>query len=362
MAERALLESLPLPIVGAPMAGGPTTPALVAAVSGAGGLGFLGAGYKTVEAVQADVAATRALTARPFGVNVFVLAGGAPGDPEAVAAYAARLAGEAARAGVALGAPRFEDDRFAAKVEALAADPVAVVSFTFGLPPRAVVERLHGAGSEVWITVTSPEEARAAATLAPDALIVQGVEAGGHRGVFADDETASQLTLLAALQLIGAAVAIPLVATGGLTTGAAVGAALVAGAAAAQVGSAYLRTPEAGTSPAQRAATASDAPTTLTRAFTGRTARGIVNRLLTEHTAVAPAAYPEIHHLTAPLRAHGRATGDAGLVNLWAGQAHALAPELPAGELTRRLADDARVAVARVHARLSASAPAPPGA
>jgi nitronate monooxygenase len=355
--EIAVLDSLPLPIVGAPMAGGPSTPALAAAVSGAGGLGFLGAGYKTVDALREDIAATRALTARPFGVNVFALAGAAPGDPEAVAAYAARLAGEAARAGVALGEPRFEDDGFAAKVEALIADPVAVVSFTFGLPPRAAVQRLHAAGSEVWITVTAPGEARAAAALAPDALVVQGVEAGGHRATFADDETASELTLLAALQLIGAAVDLPLVATGALTTGAAIGAALVAGAAAAQVGSAYLRTPEAGTSEAQRAATATDAPTALTRAFTGRTARGIVNRLLTEHTGAAPRAYPEVHHLTTPLRAHGRATGDAGLINLWAGQAHALAPGLPAGELTRKLAEDARAAVARAHARLSASAP-----
>jgi nitronate monooxygenase len=362
MPGTTLLESLPLPVVGAPMAGGPSTPALVAAVSEAGGLGFLGAGYKTVAALGGDVAATRALTARPFGVNVFALVGGAPGDPDAIAAYAARLAGEAARVGVALGEPRFEDDGFDAKVEALVADPVAVVSFTFGLPPRDVVERLHRAGSEVWITVTSPDEARAAAALGPDALVVQGVEAGGHRGVFADDETASELTLLAALQLIGAAVDLPLVATGGLTTGAAIGAALVAGAAAAQVGSAYLRTPEAGTSDAQRAATASDAPTALTRAFSGRTARGIVNRLLTEHTAAAPRAYPEIHHLTTPLRAHGRAAGDADLINLWAGQAHALAPELPAGELTRRLAADARAAVARTHARLSGPAAAPRGA
>jgi nitronate monooxygenase len=347
-----LLESLPLPIVGAPMAGGPSTPALAAAVSEAGGLGFLAAGYQTAAGLYEDIAATRALTERPFGVNVFALVGGEPADPAVVAAYAVRLAGEAERAGVALGEARFEDDGFAAKVEALTADPVAVVSFTFGLPPRDVVERLHAAGTEVWITVTSPAEARAAAALGPDALIVQGVEAGGHRGVFADDETASDLTLLAALTLIGAAVDLPLIATGGLATGAAIGAALVAGAVAAQVGSAYLRTPEAGTSEAQRAVTATDAPTALTRAFSGRTARGIVNRLLTEHTAAAPSAYPEVHHLTTSLRAHGRAIGDADLINLWAGQTHALAPELPAGELTRRLAADARAAVARVHARL----------
>jgi nitronate monooxygenase len=347
----ALLEALELPIVGAPMAGGPSTPALVAAVSDAGGLGFLGAGYKTADAVRADVAATRALTARPFGVNVFAPGGAAAGDPDAVAAYAARLEAEAARTGVALGTPRVDDDHFASKMEALVGDVVAVVSFTFGLPPRATVDALQAAGTEVWITVTSPAEARAAAEIGPDALIVQGVEAGGHRAIFADDETASDLALLPALQLIGAVVDLPLVATGGLMTGAAVAAVLAAGAAAAQLGSAYLRSREAGTSAAQRAATATVTPTALTRAFSGRTARGIVNRLLRENPD-APRAYPEIHHLTTPLRAHGRTTGDPDLVNLWAGQAHALAGDAPAGEITRRLAADARTALAAAQARL----------
>jgi nitronate monooxygenase len=356
-----VLQGLALPIVAAPMAGGPSTPALVAAVSGAGGLGFLGAGYKTVGALREDVAATRALLGPggAFGVNVFVAGGdGAPADPALVATYAARLADEAARAGIDLGAPRYDDDAFAGKVEALVAEPVAVVSFTFGLPPRGAVAALQAAGSEVWLTVTAPDEALAAVELGPDALIVQGVEAGGHRGVFADDERASDLTLLAALQLIGATLAgagrrLPLVASGGLSTGAAVGAVLVAGAAAAQLGTAFLRTPEAGTSDAQRAATATDTPTALTRAFSGRTARGIANRLLRDHTDAAPAAYPEIHHLTTPLRAHGRSTGDPDLINLWAGQTHALASTEPAADLTRRLAAEARAAIAEAAARLT---------
>lgn len=347
-----LLDDLLLPIVQAPMAGGPSTPELAAAVSDAGGLGFLAAGYKDVESVRTDVEATRALTDRPFGVNVFA-GGGVPAEPALVAAYAARLQAEALSAGVALGQPRFDDDHLAGKLELLAELRVAVVSFTFALPTREAVKRLHATGSEVWITVTSPDEAREAAELAPDALIVQGVEAGGHRGVLVDDEQASDLTLLVALQLVRAAVDVPLVASGGISTGAAVGAALVAGASAAQAGTAYLLADEAGTSPAQRAATATTTPTTLTRAFSGRLARGIVNRLHREHGAAAPRAYPELHHLTTPLRAHGRASGDADLINLWAGQAHALAAPRPAAEITRGLADDARAAVAAVHARLS---------
>jgi nitronate monooxygenase len=345
-----VLNELMVPIIQAPMAGGPSTPALVAAVGAAGGLGFLGAGYLTPPRLATDIAAVRAAFDGPFGVNVFV-GDGAPAERPSVDAYAAEVAEEAARVGVALGVAQFDDDHFAAKVELLCADPVAVVSFTFGLPSRAVVRRLTAAGSEVWITVTSPDEALVAAALQPDALIVQGVEAGGHRGIVVDDDDASDLTLLAALQLVAAVVDLPLVAAGGLMTGAAIGAVLVAGAAAAQLGTAYLRCPEAGTSDVQRAATATTTRTVLTRAFSGRLARGIENRFHREHAATAPRAYPEVNHLTAPLRAHGRANGDADLVNLWAGQAHRLAQDRPAGELTRALAADARDAVARAARR-----------
>jgi len=184
-------------------------------------------------------------------------------------------------------------------------------------------------------------------------LVVQGVEAGGHRGSF-DDDAGSDLGLLAALQLIGAAVELPLVATGGLSTGRSVAAVLAAGAAAAQLGTAFMRTPEAGTSPAHRAALKAGDPTAFTRAFTGRYARGVVNRFMREHSGDAPAGYPEIHHLTAPLRAAARDAGDAGGFHLWAGQAHALAEELPAGELVQRLAADAAEALRAAAARLEA--------
>jgi len=345
-----LLESLAVPIVQAPMAGGPSTPALAAAVSRAGGLGFLAAGYLTPERLQQDVAATRSQLDR-FGVNVFV-GGDRPADPERVRAYAARLQAEAVRAGVELGQARFDDDWFEEKIDILRRDPVTVVSFTFGIPPERAIEQLQAARSEVWLTVTSPGEARLAVSAGADALIVQGVEAGGHRGVFVDDDSQSELTLLAALQLVRAEVDVPLIAAGSIMTGAALAAVLVAGASAAQIGTAYLRTPEAGTSPAQRAATATDTPTVLTRAFSGRLARGISNRFDTDYGEDAPRAYPEINHLTSPLRAHGRAVGDPDLINLWAGQAHSLAETLPAEEITRRLAQSAHDAIAASAARL----------
>ena len=340
----AILDTLALPIVQAPLAGGPSTPALAAAVSEAGGLGFLAAGYKAPDAVRADLEALRALTGRPFGLNVFMPPSGSA-DADAVAAFAGTLRGESERAGVALGEPRRDDDGWEAKLALAEAERVPVVSFTFGCPDAAVVERMHAAGAEAWVTVTSPAEARIARDAGADALVVQGVEAGGHRASFDDDDAAADLGILAALQLIGAAVDLPLVATGGLATGGAIAAVLAAGAAAAQLGTAFMRCPEAGTAAAHREALAADAPTALTRAFTGRTARGVVNRFLREHSAGAPRAYPEVHHLTAPVRAAAREHGDAGGFHLWAGQAHALAGEEPADVLVRRLAAEAAAAL-----------------
>ncbi|HEX8121627.1 MAG TPA: nitronate monooxygenase [Solirubrobacteraceae bacterium] len=318
-----MLEDVGVPIVLAPLAGGPSTPELCAAVCEAGGLGFVAAGYLSAATLRERIAATRALTARPFGVNVFVPG---PRSPLDLSEYVARL-------GPGAGEPRWDDDDFDAKLALLRGDPPAVVSFTFGCPPAEVIAALP---SEVWVTVTRPSEARQAVAAGADALVVQGAEAGGHRGSFADDDDAP-IGLLALLALVREAVDVPLVATGGIATRAAVDAVLALGAAVAQIGTAFLLCPEAGTSEVHRRAIASDAPTALTRAFTGRLARGIVNRFMEQHSAVAPSAYPEIHHATAPLRARGREHGDADVVNLWAGQAHALAREVPAAEVVRSL-------------------------
>ena len=354
----SVLEDLAVPIVQAPLAGGPSTPRLAAAVSDVGALGFLAAGYLDAGRVATDIAAVRALTTRVFGVNVFVPAG-QPAARRVVDVYARSLEGDARRLGVPLGAPRFDDDGFTGKIDLLCRERAAVVSFTFGLPPRAVVERLRAVGTEVWLTVTSPDEATAAELLDPDALVVQGVEAGGHRGTHVDDDQISELSLLAALQLVGARVRRPLVAAGGIATGAGVAAALAGGAAAVQLGTAYLRCPEAGTAEVHRAAVTTTTPTVLTRAFSGRLARGIRNRFHDDHGAAAPRAYPEVHHLTAPLRAHGRATDDGEVVNLWAGQTHELATDEPAAALTLRLAAEARQALDDAAARLDGPPAAP---
>ena len=350
------LAALAHPIVQAPMGGGPSTPALAAAVSGAGGLGFLAAAYKAPGAVRADIEALRSLLApgSPFGVNVFAPPGHGAGAAE-VPAFAARLRAEAERGGAALGEPRWDDDSYAEKLELVCAERVPVVSLTFGCPSADDVDRLHGAGTAVWVTATTPAEARAAQAAGADAVIVQGVEAGGHRGSF-DDAAPGEVGLLALLQLVRATVgdSMPLVATGGIASGAAIAAVLAAGAAAAQVGTAFMLCPEAATTPSHRdALLRGDAETALTRAFTGRTARGIVNRFLAEHSPGAPSAYPEVHHLTAPIRAAARRADDAGGFNLWAGQAHHLAEPLPAAELVTRLAAEARAALAAAARRLA---------
>lgn len=348
-------DALAFPIVQAPMAGGPSTPGLTAAVSGAGGLGFLAGGYLTAAALRADIGAVRSLVASgvAFGVNVFAGPGHGAGSG-AVTGYARALRGEADRMNVPLGEPRWDDDHYGEKLDLLCAERIPVVSFTFGYPSAADVARLHGAGCAVWVTVTTPEEAVAAAHVGADALVVQGVEAGGHRGSF-DDSAPGDFGLLALLQLVHSAVGddVPLVATGGIASGQGIAAVLAAGAVAAQLGTAFMLCREAATATAQRAAIADGrASTSLTRAFTGRTARGIVNRFLREHSAGAPSAYPEVHHLTSPIRTAARQRDDADGFHLWAGQAYPLTRSLPAAELVTGLAAEAEKALTTALRRL----------
>ncbi|MFJ5926129.1 nitronate monooxygenase [Kitasatospora sp. NPDC092948] len=329
-----------VPLIAAPMAGGPSTPELVAAVNGAGGLGFLAAGYRTVDGTLDQIRRTRELTDRPFGVNLFVPA--PPSDPGPVAAYRELLRPEAERWGVELPAEiRSDRDDWEAKLEALLRDPVPYVSYTFGLPERAEAEALRAAGIRQLGTVTSPEEARAATALGMDALTVQGPEAGGHRGTHRAEDVPGTLPLLELLAAVREVTALPLIAAGGLGDGPAVAAALRAGAVAAQLGTAYLRTDESGASAAHRRALVELPDTTVTRAFTGRPARALRNAFVTRYDADAPPAYPEVHYLTQPLRAAAARREDPDGMHLWAGTAHALAREGGAGAVTRVLWGDA---------------------
>jgi nitronate monooxygenase len=332
------------------MAGGPSTPALAIAVCQAGGLGFLAAGYKPADAVREEIQAVRAATDAPFGVNLFVPSA-EPADPDELREYLERMAHEAERQGASLGEPRFDDDDWAAKLELVCAERPAVVSFTFGCPVSAVFERLHGADVSAWVTITNVAEARAAHAAGADGLIVQGTEAGGHRGGFIDDGSdEGGAGLLALLRITANATPLPMIATGGIMDGAALAAVLCAGASAAQIGTALMLSPEAATAEAQRILLADAAPTRVTRAFSGRPARGMVNRFLDEHSASAPLAYPEIHHATSALRAAARKRGDADAFNLWAGQAHELVQARPAAEIVGEMAAEARAVLERVSA------------
>jgi len=330
------------------MAGGPSTPELAIAVCEAGALGFLAAGYKRAGAVGDEIHAVRAATDAPFGVNLFVPAT-EPADRDRVREYLERLGAEAERQGVELGDPEFDDDDWAAKLEVLYEKRPAVASFTFGCPDEAVVNHLHGVGVIVWVTVTNVLEAQAAREAGVDGLVVQGTEAGGHRGGFVEDGSdESGVGLLALLRTIATATSLPLIATGGIADGAALAAVLCAGASAGQIGTALMLAPEAGTAEAQRKVLAERRPTRVTRAFTGRAARGIVNRFMTEHHDAAPVAYPELHHVTSPLRAAARRRGDADGFNLWAGQAHELVQARPAGEIVSEMAAEAAAVAERV--------------
>ena len=326
-----LLDLLRRRIVVAPMAGGPTTTDLVIAAGRAGALGCLAAGYKTPEAMAAEISAVRAATAEPFGVNVFV-----PGGP-----YPDRgtLAGYLDSLGPGLGEARWDDDGFGGKVAALLADPPAFTSFTFGCPAAEVISALQDAGSAVVVTVTSPDEALAAAAAGPDALCVQGYEAGAHRGTFVNDDAPGRdRGLLSLIGEVAAVTSLPQIAAGGIMGPRQVQAVLAAGAVAAQCGTAFLRSPESGAHPLYKAALADPryTATTVTRAFSGRPARGLVNEFIVAHPD-APPAYPEINNATRPLRAAAAARGDTGRMSLWAGQGYRLAADLPAAELIGRL-------------------------
>jgi nitronate monooxygenase len=332
------LRELSLPIIGAPMAGGPGTPALAAAVSDVGGLGFVAAGYKPPEAVADDLEAVRALTTAPFGVNLFVVEPYQP-DASALDAYRRSLEPLAARFDVSLGEPRWDDDAWRAKLELVYDARPDVVTFTFGCPSARVLRQLADLGVHAGVTVTTVAEARAAAARGAASLTVQGPGAGGHRGTWQLEATPDETPLLDLVAAVRAAVDVPLAACGGIHDAQGTRSVMAAGAAAAQVGTAYLLADEAATNPTHRAALQDRAlaETALTRAYTGRWARGLANDFIRAHQD-APAGYPQLHHMTSPLRKAAAAAGDQQVAQLWAGSSHALARRAPAAEITQGLA------------------------
>lgn len=331
---------LRLPVLAAPMAGGPGTPALVRAAASAGSLGFLAGGYKTPAALRDEIAEVRA---GPFGVNLFA-PNPLPVDPGAFRRYAALIRPEADRYGIDLhGDPVEDDDGWSDKIDLLLADPVPVASFTFGIPAPDVIAALRRRGTFVIQTVTSAAEAGAAAHAGVDALAVQAVWAGGHSGTLAPLRPPPAIPLADLVAAVRAAVPLPVVAAGGLAGAGDVAAVLRAGAAAVAVGTALLLTDEAGTNPTHRAALVDPAreTTVVTRAFTGRPARGLRNDFIDRYQPEAPSGYPALHHLTSTLRRAAAAAGDADRLHLWAGTGYREAATGPAAQVLERLAGTA---------------------
>jgi nitronate monooxygenase len=326
------------PIVVAPMAGGPSTVGLVVAAAEAGALGFLAGGYKSADAMAAEIDAVRSGTGSAFGVNVFMP--GEPAEDRAVlSSYVRSLAEEARALGVSLGPPDWDDDAYAAKFDVLLAQSPPMVSFTFGCPTPEEVRALQAAGTLVALTVTTPEEAMLALRSRPDALCLQGSEAGAHRGHYVNDDRPDQdrplRSLLASLRR---RTRVPLIAAGGIWNPEQVVGALAGGATQVQVGTAFLRCHESGIHPTYRSALGDHrfATTAVSRAFSGRRARALVNQMMLRH-APAPAAYPEINNATRPLRAAAAQAGDPDHMSLYAGVGFRHAEDRSAGEVVEYL-------------------------
>ena len=342
------------PLICAPMAGGPSTPALAAEVSRAGGLGFLGCAYSTPEQILEWSREVRGRTDRPFGINLFAdVPAGAPIDPGPMLELLRPIHAE-------LGLPPPEAPtpaprKLDAQVDAVIESGAAVFSITFGLLSSAQLERLKRAGLVTMGTANTVEEARRIEAAGYDAVVAQGSEAGGHRATFVGSFERGLVGTMALVPQAVDAVRVPVVAAGGIMDGRGWVAAEALGAAGVQLGTAFLAADECGTIPAYKDAVlaATDDGTTVTRAYSGRAARGLVTRFLTavEERQGVILPYPLQNALTRPMRTAANRAGRAELLSLWAGQAARLARRAPAAEIVRWLVSEA----SRVRASLKPS-------
>jgi nitronate monooxygenase len=353
MAENELLQRLGIdnPILLAPMAGSGGTPELAAAVSNAGGLGAWGGAYSTPEQIVEAIRRIRALTDRPFNINLF--AGGyedrnvEPGPMLEIVAAAHRELGLPPPV-----LPPVPSDPFAQQLEAVLQERPPVFSFTFGMPSPEQIARLKRQDITVVGTATTVEEARRLVQAGVDAIVAQGAEAGAHRGSFAAPFEDSMVPMHALVRDICKQVSLPVIASGGIMDGRDVAAAMLLGAVAVQLGTAFLPCPESGAPEVYKRAIldAKSDTTVITRAFSGRPARGIANAFIAmlggKQQAILP--FRQQNDLTRPMRNAAGAKGEAGYISLWAGQGVTRARAMPAAELVRTLvAEISVVEVAR---------------
>lgn len=338
-----------IPVVLAPMGGGPSTPELAAAVSNAGGLGSLAAAYSSSDKIREDVARVRQLTSRPFAVNLFSLQAqeSLRGDVKAVANF---LAPYHQRLG--LGTPQLPQkviEDFEKQIDAICKARPPVVSFTFGLLPPQVMARLKAQSTFIIGTATTVDEARQLEAAGVDAVVAQGSEAGAHRGTFAVSAEEALIGTVALVPQVADAVRVPVIASGGIMDGRGIVASLALGASAVQMGTAFLASKEAGTSFAYREALfrAREDQTTITRAFSGRAARGIRNEFVEEWNAadLKNLSYPWQNAFTQQMRRAAAKAREPGLLSLWAGQGVTLIREATAADLITRWREEMKTAV-----------------
>lgn len=337
------------PIVQGPMSGGGSTVEMAAAVSNAGGLGSLGAAYLTPRQITDQIAELRRRTALPFAVNLFAgaWASGAAGAPDALLAILGR-----AHQALGLAPPEIPPagpDPYPAQLEAVLAAAPPVFSFTFGAPDADAMARLKARGIRILGTATTVEEAVRLEALGVDAVVAQGGESGGHRGTFAGPFEAAMIGTMALVPATVDAVSVPVIAAGGIMDGRGLAAALALGAGAAQLGTAFLTCAESGVPEAYKAAllAAREDQVTVTRAFSGRPARGLANAFLAEAEATPGAIlpYPLQNGATRPMRAAAARQGRPEFLSLWAGQGVRLARRQTSAELVARLVAEAGAAM-----------------
>jgi nitronate monooxygenase len=337
--DRFSLSDLSVRVLAAPMAGGPSTPELAAAVSNAGGLGFLAGGLSSAEDLADDILAARKATSGALGVNLFVPQRGQATEMQLIA-FEAAMRPEAERYGVAIGQPRHGDDEWDAKLDVVCDLRPEVVSFTFGSPSEEQYDRLRGLGILSLATVTMVREAMIALSYGVDALVAQGPDAGGHRATFDALTVPPDDSLSDLVNTLAYCFDCPVVAAGGMGTSRDVSRLRDAGATAVQLGTAFLLADEAGTNPVYRAALRNRqfTETVLTRAFTGRYARALRNRFIDKHECDAISGFPEVAMMTAPIQAAAMKLGDPHGAALWAGAAFHHAKSAPASDIVRELA------------------------
>ena len=342
--------NLSYPIIQAPMAGGGDTPELVAGVSSAGGMGFIGAAYLTPEQILAAGSRVRELTSRAFGINLFapVRVEAFTNSPDRTLERLVPYFTELGLPGPSL--PKSLGSSFDEQLEAALKTDAAAFSFTFGLLPTKAVDAIKGSKLYLMGTATSVEEAMALEKTGVDAVIAPGSESGGHRGSFASDFAAGMVGSISLVPQVVDAVSVPVIASGGIMDGRGIVAALALGASGVQMGTAFLTCNEAGISDAYKQAilAAHEDQTRITRAFSGRPARGIINRFLTEMESAQEAIlpFPIQNAVTRPLRSAAAKQGRAEFLSLWAGQGVRMARRQSAQELVARLGGEAERVIA----------------